>query len=59
MSDWFAAGAKAGLCEHAYEALLSEVFGYEIFLGVPGTKLRSGILWKQAVNRNRQAATGL
>ena len=46
MGDWFAARAKARLREHAYDALLSEVFGYEIFFAVPGTKLRIGILWQ-------------
>jgi len=56
MRDWFPGWPQAGLFEHRSEPLLWKVFGYEIFLAVPGTEFAAGVLGKQAIDRDCEAA---
>lgn len=56
MRDRLLGWPKTGLLEHRCETFLWKVFGYEIFLAVPGTEFAAGVLGKQAIDRDCEAA---
>jgi hypothetical protein len=58
MCHWLLARSKARPLEHRCETLLSKIFGHEIFLAMPGTKIATRVLGKQTVDRDCEAATG-
>src|SRR6266700_1468694 len=56
MRDRLLGWPKTGLLEHRGETFLWKVFGYEIFLAVPGTEFAAGVLGKQAIDRDCETA---